>query len=87
MFVNTRRDAALVPAMRAPVARGRAAMATMIDGLMKGGPSGATAAAVSVGAIAHATAFGTWYSLTREGGLSDDEAIDAMLGAVEAAGT
>jgi AcrR family transcriptional regulator len=86
MFVNTRRDAALVPAMRAPVARGQAAMAGMIEALMKGRPERGNRRRRVQGAIRHATAFGTWYSLTHEGGLSDEEAIEAMLGAVAAAG-
>jgi AcrR family transcriptional regulator len=85
MFVNTRRDAALVPAMRAPVARGQAAMAGMIEALMKGRPERGHRRRRLLAAIRHAAAFGTWYSLTQEGGLSDEEAIDAMLGAVEAA--
>ena len=87
MFVNTRRDAALVPAMAGPVTRVRAAMEAMIDVLIKGRPERGHRRRRVLGAIRHATAFGTWYSLTREGGLSDDEAIDAMLGAIEAAGT
>jgi AcrR family transcriptional regulator len=85
MFVNTRRDAALVPAMRAPVVRGQAAMAGMIEALMKGRPERGNRRRRVLAAIRHAAAFGTWYSLTQEGGLSDAEAIDAMLGAVEAA--
>ena len=86
MFVNTRRDATLVPAMAPTVERVRAAIAAMVDTLMKGRPERGRRRRRVLGAIRHATAFGTWYSLTREGELSDDEAIDAMLGAVAAAG-
>jgi AcrR family transcriptional regulator len=86
MFVNTRRDAALAPAMRAPVARGQAAMAAMVEALVKGRPERGNRRRRVRAAIAHAAAFGTWYSLTQEGGLRDEEAIDAMLGAIEAAG-
>ena len=86
MFVNTRRDAALVPAMAAPVARVQAGMAAMVDTLMKGRPERGHRRRRVQGAIRHATAFGTWYSLTREGGLSDDEALELMLAAVAAAG-
>jgi AcrR family transcriptional regulator len=85
MFVNTRRDAPLVPAMQAPVARGQAAMAAMIEVVMKGRPERGNRRRRVHAAIAHATAFGTWYSLTREGGLSDEEAIDLMTTAVAAA--
>ena len=86
MFVNTRRDAALVPAMAGPVAAGRAALVAMVEALMRGRPERGHRRRRVLAAISHATAFGTWYSLTREGGLSDDEAIGVMLGAVEAAG-
>jgi AcrR family transcriptional regulator len=87
MFVNTRRDAALVPAMAGPVAVGRAVMTAMVEALVAGRPERGRARRRVSAAIAHATAFGTWYSLTREGGLSDDEAIELMLGAVAAART
>jgi AcrR family transcriptional regulator len=86
MFVNTRRDAALAPAMRAPVARGQAAMAAMVEALVKGRPERGNRRRRVRGAIDHAAAFGTWYSLTQEGGLTDEEAIGAMLGAIGAAG-
>jgi AcrR family transcriptional regulator len=85
MFVNTRRDAALVPAMAKPVAAGRAAMEAMVGLLVRGRPERGHRRRRVLGAIAHATAFGTWYSLTREGGLSDEEAIDLMLATVAAA--
>ena len=86
MFVNTRRDATLAPAMAPTVERVRAGIAAMVDTLMKGRPERGRRRRRVLGAIRHATAFGTWYSLTREGQLSDDDAIDAMLGAVAAAG-
>jgi len=86
MFVNTRRDATLAPAMAPTVERVRAGIAAMVDTLMKGRPERGRRRRPVLGAIRHAAAFGTWYSLTREGELSDDEAIDAMLGAVAAAG-
>jgi AcrR family transcriptional regulator len=86
MFVNTRRDAALVPAMAAPVKAGQAAMAAMIDALMKGRPERGHRRRRVLAAIRHAAAFGTWYSLTQEGGLSEDEALELMLAAVRAAG-
>jgi AcrR family transcriptional regulator len=86
MFVNTRRDATLAPAMAPAVERVRKGIAAMVDTLMKGRPERGQRRRRVLGAIRHATAFGTWYSLTREGELSDEEAVDAMLGAVAAAG-
>ena len=86
MFVNTRRDAPLVPAMAKPVQAGREVMRAAIDALMKGRPERGHRRRRVRSAIAHATAFGTWYSLTREGDLSDEEAIELMLAAVTAAG-
>lgn len=86
MFVHTRRDAALVPAMAAPVRAGREAMEAMIETLVKGRPERGHRRRRVRGAIRHAAAFGTWYSLAREGGLTDEEAIDLMLAAVSAAG-
>jgi len=86
MFVNNTRDAPLVPAMVPAMEVVQGALAAMVDVLMKGRPERGRRRRRVLGAIRHATAFGTWYSLTREGELSDDEAIDAMLGAVAAAG-
>jgi AcrR family transcriptional regulator len=86
MFVNTRRDAPLVPAMAKPVQAGREVMRAAIDALMNGRPERGHRRRRVRSAIAHATAFGTWYSLTREGDLSDEEAIELMLAAVAAAG-
>jgi AcrR family transcriptional regulator len=86
MFVNTRRDATLAPAMAPTVERVRAGIAAMVETLMKGRSERGRRRRRVLGAIRHATAFGTWYSLTREGELTEDEAIAAMLGAVAAAG-
>ena len=86
MFVNTRRDAALVPAMAKPVQAGRAALEAMVAALMRGRPERGRRRRRVLAAIRHATAFGTWYSLTREGGLGDDEAIELMAATVVAAG-
>ena len=86
MFVNTRRDAALVPAMAAPVKAGQAATAAMVAALTKGRPERGHRRRRVDAAVRHAAAFGTWYSLTQEGGLSDAEAIELMAAAVAAAG-
>jgi AcrR family transcriptional regulator len=86
MFLNNTRDAPLVPALRPAMEVVQAGLAAMVDVLMKGRPERGRRRRRVLGAIRHATAFGTWYSLTREGELSDEEAIEAMLGAVAAAG-
>ena len=85
MFVNTRRDAALVPAMAKPVAAVQAGLAVMVDTLMQGRPERGRRRQRTLAAIRHATAFGTWYSLTREGELSDGEAVELMAATVAAA--
>jgi AcrR family transcriptional regulator len=85
MFVNTRRDAALVPAMKEPIARGRAGMEAMVGALMKRRPERGHRRRRALGALRHAVAFGTWYSLTREGELTDDEAVELMAATVAAA--
>jgi AcrR family transcriptional regulator len=85
MFVNVRRDATLVPAMRGPVEATQAAMGAIADVLMKGRRERGRRRQRILGAIRHAIAFGTWFSLTQEGELSDDEAIEVMTAAVDAA--
>ena len=86
MFVNTRRDAALVPAMAGPAKAGQAMMAAIAATLMKGRPERGRRRRRVEAAVRHATAFGTWYSLAREGGLADEDAIELMLATVAAAG-
>ena len=86
MFVNTRRDAALVPSMERSVQAGRQRMAEMVEVLMDGRSERGRRRHRVLGAIRHAAAFGTWYSLTRESGLRDDEAIGLMAATVAAAG-
>ena len=85
MFLNVRRDASLVPAMAAPVAAGRAATQAMIDALMRGRRERGGRRRRVRAAISHAVAFWTWHSLTREGGLSDPEAIELGVAMVAAA--
>ena len=87
MFVNTRRDRALVPALAEPARRSREAATAMVEMLMNGRPQRGARQRRIRAAIAHAIAFDTWYSLTQEGGLTDDEAIDLMAATVVAAAT
>lgn len=85
MFVNTRRDAALVPAMAGPAEQMRAAMEMVVETLMAGRRVRGSARRRVRGALRHVTAFGTWYSLTREGGLKDAEAVELGISLVAAA--
>jgi AcrR family transcriptional regulator len=85
MFVNTRRDRALVPALAEPAKRTAAAMDAMVVELTKGRPERGHRRRRVRAAIRHATAFGTWYSLTHEGELSDNEATELMAATVAAA--
>ena len=68
MFVNTRRDAPLVPAMAAPVARVGAAMAAMVDALMKGRPERGRLPASRLAAITRAGRFRDVVLADREAG-------------------
>ena len=57
----------------------------MVDTLMDGHPERGRRRRRVRATIAHAMAFHTWYSLTREGGLTDDEAVEIMCVTVAAA--
>jgi AcrR family transcriptional regulator len=87
MLANVRRDAALIPALAqllgsSEAARGEAAMR---DSLLAGrGLRGNRRRRVRA-AIGLALAFPTWQRLTREEGLSDDDAVELMVRTVGAA--
>jgi AcrR family transcriptional regulator len=87
MLTNIFRDRELVPALRsgpapdAMAARGAAGLAA----LMKGRGLRGHARRRVQAAIAHATAFPTWRSLTRENGLAAEEAVELMTATVAAA--
>jgi AcrR family transcriptional regulator len=75
LLANLYRDAEL-PAVAAGLAR-RAALLAMCVKVLDVGWSGADR--MRGAALGHALDFGTWQSLTQTQGLSDDEAIDAMV--------
>lgn len=85
MFVNTSRDAELVPAMRAVAQAGRARFEELVAVICHGRPERGRARRRVRAAIAHAASFGTWYALTRQGGLDDEEAVAIAAGMVAAA--
>lgn len=85
MFRNILRDAEVTPAMRSAVELQQQAYEAMVDILRKGWWARGRRGARVAGAIGHAVAFPTWESLTRQGGMRDEEAIDVMLAAVGAA--
>ena len=85
MMVNVTRDAPLVPAMDRPVQAFAALVAQMHAVLMSGRRERGRARRRVAAAIAHALAFETWRSLTRDGGIDDGDAIALMAGTVEAA--
>jgi AcrR family transcriptional regulator len=86
MLVNVMRDAPLVPAMERPVQVFLVLLTQMHEALMWGRRERGRARRRAAAAIAHAMAFETWRSLTREGGLDDGETMTLMVATVAAAG-
>jgi AcrR family transcriptional regulator len=85
MFLNVFRDASLVPAMGEAVARRIERFTQLIEAIGRGRPERGRARKRVQAAIAHAASFSTWHSLTRGGGLTDDEAVTVAAGMVSAA--
>jgi AcrR family transcriptional regulator len=85
MFLNVSRDAALVPAMGAAVEARRALVERLLAAIDRGRPERGRARRRVRAAIAHAASFATWFALTRQGGLDDDEAVRVAAGMVAAA--
>jgi AcrR family transcriptional regulator len=87
MIANVGRDAAIVPALAAVLARSGAAEhhAAMADVLMAGRKLRGKRERRTRAAIGLALAFGTWQRLTGEEGLKDGEAAKLMARAVDAA--
>ena len=86
MLEKTTRDAALVPAMAAPVARFRDRIAALGAAIVTGRPARGSTRRRLEAAVAHALSFGTWQSLVRQQGLDEEEAAALMAAFVEAAG-
>lgn len=85
MFVNVLRDAELVPAMAGPIAANRALFEALLAAILEGRPERGRRRRRVAAAVAHAVSFATWRSLTREGGLSDEEAVELGVALVAAA--
>lgn len=86
MYERTSRDVTLVPAMAKAVGRFAAYLERATAVLMRGRPQRGHRRARVAAAIGHAVSFPTWRSLVRQQGLSDEEAVDLMMGLVAAAG-
>ena len=86
MLENVVRDAPVVPAMGAAVARRLAYLDMVLDVLLSGRPERGHARRRVKAALAHAFAFPTWQSLVRDNGLKEAEAVSLMAAMVEAAG-
>lgn len=85
MFLNVFRDAELVPSMRGAVERRVERFGKLVAEITRGRPERGRARTRVVAAVAHAAAFPTWHALTRQGGLTDDEAVSIAAGMVAAA--
>jgi AcrR family transcriptional regulator len=85
MFVNTYRDAELVPALRAIAEAEQRQFEDLVAVICAGRAERGRARRRVLAATAHAASFATWHSLTRHGGLSDGEAIDLAAAMVTAA--
>ena len=87
MLVNVRRDAPLVPAMAPAAARFRGRFDGLHAALVRGRRQRGRARVRVAAALGHALQFETWRSLTREQGLSNRDAVELMVGLVDAAET
>lgn len=85
MFANILRDVELVPAAREPVGAMAQELEEMVAAIVRGRPERGRRRKRVHAAVAHAASFSTWRALTREGGLSDDEAVAVAAGMVAAA--
>lgn len=85
MFANIFRDAGVVPAMQQAVARRVRGFEESVAAITRGRPERGRARSRVQAATAHAASFPTWHALTREGGLSDEEAVAIAAGMVAAA--
>ena len=86
MMAHVRRDAASMPALREVVEAGQAPLrAAIVEILGAGWGSRGRARDRVLAAIGWATDFRSWQQLVREQGLSDDDAVEILAGAVECA--
>jgi AcrR family transcriptional regulator len=85
MYTSLLRDEPLVPVLQRLLGGFYGYLGAVQDVLMGGCGLRGRAARRTRAAIGHALAFGTWRSLTREQGLTDDEAVALMRTVVEGA--
>lgn len=85
MFVNTSRDADLVPALRPLAEESQRRFDALVGVICRGRPEGGRARRRVRAATTHAASFATWHALTRRGGLNDEEAVAVAAGMVAAA--
>ena len=86
MLERTGRDAPLVDAMAEPVAAFLGYLNAVSEILLRGRRERGAARRRVQAALGHALVFPTWQSLTRNQGLTNDEAVAVMAAMVEAAG-
>jgi AcrR family transcriptional regulator len=86
MLEKVTRDAALVPALRAPMEAFRGWLDAAADAILRGWPQRGARRRHVRAAIGHALAFETWRSLVRQQGMSRSETIELMEALVAAAG-
>ena len=85
MFVNIFRDVELVPASREPVGEMVHQFERLVAAIVRGRPERGRKRKRVQAAVAHAASFASWRALTREGGLTHDEAVAVSAGMVAAA--
>ena len=85
MLENVTRDRPFVKAMAKPAAAMIAYFEVVVETIVTGRPERGHARRRVKAAVGHATAFGTWQSLTRRQGLDDSEATAMMAAMVEGA--
>jgi AcrR family transcriptional regulator len=86
MYTSLLRDESLVPIVHHLLGGFYGFLRAIRDGLAAGRDLDGAAERRTRAAIGHALAFGTWRSLTREQGLSADDAVALMCELVDAAG-
>jgi AcrR family transcriptional regulator len=86
MLTNIERDISLLPALRDVVTSGRAPRDAAVREILAAGWNARGARRKRLlAAIGLATSFGAWERLTADEGLSDDDAVEVLARAVEAA--
>lgn len=79
MLANVARDASALPALQQVIAEGRGGFEETSLRILAAGWDGGDHQTLRRAALGHALAFGTWRSLARDQGLSDDHATALMV--------